>query len=86
MEDEYALFCASVHDDDLEKIIQAYPVLKNYKTRTEYPYVNKSCPRNMIVVQNIRKFCEEIETDIIVGRDESDRDTWSLTIYDSYIE
>lgn len=81
---EYDLTCTSVWDKT--KIMDKYPVLKNYEIRTEYPYPNPDKPRLVIKVDDLRKFYDDIGEEIIIAKDICDNTMYSLEIYDDYRE
>lgn len=81
-ENKYELDCTSIGDDK-EKIVNRYPVLKNYKLEIEHPYENPDAKRLVITVNNLRKFYDDINREIILSKDD---DMYSLEIYDDYRE
>lgn len=83
---KYVLTCASVWEND--KIIDKYPIIKKYNPVIDYPYNNKESPRVTIEVDDLVKFCYDIDNDIIIGKAylDADKGMLHLTIYDDYLE
>ena len=82
----YVLRCASVWEN--EKIIDKYPVIEKYNPVNDYPYNNKETSRVIIEVDDLVKFCYDVDNDIIIGKAflDADKGMLYLTIYDDYIE
>ena len=81
---EYCLTCTSTWDAC--KIIDECPVLSDYETRIDYPYLNKEVARLIIKVDDIRKFCDDIGEKIIIAKCYHDEAMYSLEIYNDYRE
>lgn len=79
---KYSLCCTSVWGKSNE-IIEKYPILKEYKTKVEYPYPNKSAERLVIEIKDLLKFYDDIKEEIILSKDDFG---YSLEIYNDYRE
>lgn len=79
------LTCASVWES--KDIVDKYPVIEKYNPVVDYPYPNKCVSRLVIEVDDLIKFCYDIDNDIIIGKAYmEDEGMLQLTIYDDYIE
>lgn len=81
---EYILDCTSC--SRRERIIEKYPVLKNYNMRIDHPYPDENAERIIIEVRDLRKFYDDIQEEIIISRDITDEGIFSLEIYDAHRE
>ena len=82
----YRLICTSRWNS--EDVLSKYPVVHNYNPVIDYPYPNPVVPRLTIEVPDLIKFYDDIETEIIIGKDTngSNADLYYLEIYDDYRE
>ena len=87
---KYVLTCASVWEND--KIVDKYPIIKKYNPVIDYPYNDEEdpeeYPRVTIEVDDLVKFCYDIDKDIVIGKAylDADKGMLRLTIYDDYLE
>lgn len=76
-----------------KKILDKYPILKNYNMIIDHPYENKNTERVTIELKNIEdliKLYNELKQELII-RDEdycfnNETRHYSILIYDDYIE
>ena len=82
----YKLTCTSRWNS--KDILNKYPILNNYKPMLDNPYPNPEVSRLTIEVTDLVKFYDDIEEEIIIGKDSSgcDKDLYYLEIYDDYRE
>ena len=74
--------CFNEPDDTLS----AYPVLKEYEPKIDFPYKNKEAPRLTVKITDLVKFREAIGEDIVLTSDWSEDGILQVLIYDDYIE
>ena len=67
-------------------ILDAYPVLKEYEPRIDFPYKNKKVPRLTVEITDLIKFRENIGQDIVLTDDWINDNALKIIIYDGYIE
>lgn len=67
-------------------ILDAYPVLKEYEPRIDFPYKNKDRSRLTVEITDLIKFREDIGQDIVLTEDWMNDNTLKIIIYDGYIE
>lgn len=74
-----------IHNEP-DEILSAYPILKKYEPKIDFPYENKTVPRLTIEVSSISELLElqqGIKEEIILGQFEGE---YFLEIYDNYRE
>ena len=74
-----------IHDEP-DEILSAYPVLKEYDPKIDYPYKNKEVPRLTAKIEDLVKFRESIGEDIVLSNDWGKDGILKVLIYDDYIE
>lgn len=72
--------------DEPDEILSAYPVLKEYDFKIDYPYKNKKVPRLTAKIEDLVKFRESIGEDIVLEDDFAGDGMLRVLIYDNYIE
>ena len=82
----YKLTCTSSWNS--RDILNRYPVLNNYKPVFDNPYPNPEACRLTIEVTDLVKFYDDIEEEIIIGKESGgcDKGLYYLEIYDDYRE
>lgn len=80
----FAIESARCYESD--KILSAYPILKEYNPKIDFPYNNKEAPRLTVEITDLVKFRESIGQDIILTEDHGKDNMLNVTIYDDYIE
>ena len=75
----YVINCSSVWDS--EKIIEKYPIIKDYNYKYGCPY-----PGSLLVrIDDLIKFMKDIDQDIIICKD-MEKEFYVLEIYDYWRE
>ena len=73
-------------DNDPNVILSVYPILREYDSKIDFPYEDKTTPRLTIEVSSISELLElqkGIKEEIILGQFEGE---YFLEIYDNYRE
>lgn len=80
--------CTSLLDNN--KIIEKYPIIKNYKYEVDdYPYANKVCSRLLVEIDDLVKFERDVSNEIIICPEpyyQEDKDFAPIEIYDTWRE
>lgn len=75
----YVINCSSVWDSS--KIIEKYPIIRDYNYKCGYPYPNSLLVR----IEDLIKFMKDINEDIIIRKD-MEKEFIILEIYDDWRE
>lgn len=73
-------------NNEPDEILSVYPILREYDSKIDFPYEDKTTPRLTIEVSSISKLLElqqGVGEEIILGKFEGD---YYLEIYDNYRE
>lgn len=84
---KYVVVCTSLLNSN--KIIEKYPIIKNYKYEVDYPYANKVCPRLLVEIDDLVKFARDVSNEIIICAEpyyQEDKDFATIEIYDTWRE
>lgn len=74
---------------DANKIIENYPILKEYKYEIDYLYPNKTMARLLVEIDDLIKFVKEVKQEIIIRTDQyndADKGFITIEIYDTWSE
>ena len=71
---------------EADEVLSAYPILKEYEPKIDFPYKIKSIPRLTVEITDLVEFRRSIGRDIILTTDFDKDNTPKVTIYDDYIE
>lgn len=69
-----------------DEILSAYPILKEYNPKIDFPYRNEDSSRLTVEIADLVKFRESIGQDIILTGDYSKDNMLKVIIYDDYVE
>ena len=69
-----------------DEILSAYPILKEYNPKIDFPYRNENAPRLTVEIADLVKFREDIRQDIILTGDYGKDNMLMVIIYDDYVE
>ena len=72
--------------DKPDEILSAYPILKEYNPKIDFPYRNENLPRLTVEIADLVKFRESIGQDIILTGDYAEDNILKIIIYDDYVE
>lgn len=72
--------------DKPNKVLSAYPILKEYNPKIDFPYRNENLPRLTVEIADLVKFHESIGQDIILTEDYAKDNMLNVIIYDDYVE
>lgn len=80
----FAIESARCYESD--KILSAYPILKEYNPKIDFPYKNEDSSRLTVEIADLVKFRENIGQDIVLTNDYGKDNMLCVLIYDDYIE
>lgn len=69
-----------------DEILSAYPILKEYNPKIDFPYRNEKASRLTVEIADLVKFRESIGQDIILRGDYGKDNMLKVIIYDDYVE
>lgn len=78
------IVCTSLLNSN--KIIEKYPIIKNYKYEVDYPYQNKTYDRLLVEIDDLVKFAKDINQEIIICLETDIGGFVTLEIYDTWRE
>ena len=67
-------------------ILDAYPVLEEYRPKIDFPYPNKKQPRLTVEITDLVEFRKNVGRDIVLTDDWLNDNALKVIIYDAYIE
>lgn len=72
--------------DKPDEILSAYPILKEYNPKIDFPYKNKKMPRLTVEITDLVEFRKNVGQDIVLTEDWLNDNVLKVIIYDDYIE